>query len=103
MRTILITLFALASVGAAMAFPVSVMVFQSDSEALTFVEAIESRWPHQPGWSYCDHASPTIHLVDGRKALVIVDSARQYLTPEELAQVVEIDSSLIPPPPPLPW
>jgi hypothetical protein len=79
------------------------ITFNSDASALAWVSSLESRVPHSPGWSYCDHASPTIHLTDGRKALVIVDSIKPYLTPEELAQVVEIDSSLIPPPPPSPW
>lgn len=79
------------------------ITFDSDASALAFVEALEARVPHQPGWTYCDHASPTIHLTDGRKALVIVDSIKPHLTPEELAQIQDIDSSLIPPPPPLPW
>jgi hypothetical protein len=79
------------------------ITFDSDASALALVTALESRVPHSPGWTYCDHASPTIHLTDGRKALVIVDSIKPYLTPEELALVVEIDSSLIPPPPPSPW
>lgn len=79
------------------------ITFDSDASALAWVEALETRVPHQPGWTYCDHASPTIHLTDGRKAVVIVESVRSYLTPEELARIEDIDSSLIPPPPPLPW
>ena len=101
MKRLLFVLFLLPTVAFAGTF--QGIVFDSDASALAWVKVIEARIQYQPGWIYCDHAHPTIHLTDGRKVVVIVDSIKSYLTPEELAQVVEVDSSLIPEPaPPLP-
>lgn len=102
MKYALVALLIIACAVVAYASVFSGIVFDSDESAVAFVISLEARIQHSQEWSYCDHASPTIHLTDGRKVLIVVDAVKPYLTPEEREIVVEIDSSLLPSPPQLP-
>lgn len=95
MKNFLTVLFVVVTIPAFAEF--QAIIFSSNSAALEFAISIEDRIPHQPGWQYCDHASPTIRLTDGRLAMVISPAGMAVLTAEEKNSVQILDDSLIPP------
>lgn len=88
MKKLILLAFLLPAICFAASF--NAILFDDDTQALAFVVSLESRIPHDPAWSYVDHASPSVILPDGKHAVVIVDRIRGFLTPAELASIVGV-------------